>query len=58
MTEQHIDYKGPSIKFCQEPSKYYLEMLEECGGDPRSVAGIHAMREAGALARGGVATRL
>jgi len=27
------------INFCQEPSKQYLQWLDEAGGDPRSVAG-------------------
>jgi hypothetical protein len=31
------------ITFCQEPSKRYLDLLDECGGDPRSVAGMDAL---------------
>lgn len=35
------------ITFCQKPSKQYLEMLEKCGGDPRSVIGHHAINKSG-----------
>ena len=41
------------IKFCQEPSGQYLEMLAEWGGDPRSVSGSHAINQAGSLAKRG-----
>ncbi len=32
------------IIFCQKPSDLYLKLLEECGDDPRSAAGVEAMR--------------
>ncbi|MDP3973419.1 MAG: hypothetical protein Q8P92_01165 [Candidatus Daviesbacteria bacterium] len=32
-----------SLQFCQQPSQRYLQMLEECGNDPRSVAGRYAL---------------
>jgi len=32
-------------QFCQAPSEKYLRALEEAGGDPRSVAGIQALRD-------------
>ena len=38
-----------NLKFCQEPSKAYLKMLENCGGDPRSVVGRHAINKAGSI---------
>jgi hypothetical protein len=41
------------INFCQEPSGQYLKMLEECGEDPRSVSGSHAINSAGSLAERG-----
>ncbi len=55
MPEQQIDSKLPRspMKFCQAPSKDYLTKLEECGGDPRSVAGHHAMKKAGPRAERG-----
>lgn len=43
----------PPIKYCREPSSTYLQLLEECGEDPRSAAGVHALRRASALARRG-----
>lgn len=42
-----------SIKFCQKPSEQYLEMLEECGGDPRSAVGRHAINISGGNAERG-----
>lgn len=50
MTEQHHDPKLPRqkpIKLCQEPSSAYLKILEDCGNDPRSVAGYRAIRTVG-----------
>ena len=41
------------IKFCQEPSGQYLEMLAKWGEDPRSVSGSHAINKAGSLAKRG-----
>jgi hypothetical protein len=42
---------GGSIRvdtlFCQQASKQYLEMLEACGGDPRSVAALEALAHGG-----------
>ncbi len=32
-----------SIELCQQPSQRYLQMLDESGDDPRSVAGIYAL---------------
>jgi hypothetical protein len=29
--------------FCQQPSNRYLTLLDECGDDPRSVAGWDAL---------------
>ncbi|MBI2334387.1 hypothetical protein HYU96_01165 [Candidatus Daviesbacteria bacterium] len=48
-----MEEKKQPMNFCQEPSKSYLKMLEECGDDPRSVAGHHAMKKAGPLAERG-----
>lgn len=42
-----------SIKFCQKPSKQYLEMLEKCGGDPRSAVGRYAINTSGGNAERG-----
>ncbi len=38
---------------CQQPSAQYMQLLEESGGDHRSVAGIYAIKRAGALAEKG-----
>lgn len=35
------------IKHCQEPSDQYYSLLEECGDDPRSVAGFLALLSKG-----------
>lgn len=35
------------VKFCREPSEHYLKLLDECGDDPRSVAGQYAINKAG-----------
>jgi len=40
-------------KFCQAPSNQYLKMLENCGDDPRSVAGRYATNKAGDSAERG-----
>lgn len=42
-----------SILFCQKPSTQYLNMLESCGDDPRSVAGQYVLNRAGRLAQRG-----
>lgn len=42
-----------SIKFCQEPSKEYLQKLEDCGNDPKSVEGFYALNKAGSNAERG-----
>lgn len=34
-----------SAVYCQEPSEQYLKMLENCNGDPRSVAGTYALNK-------------
>ena len=31
--------------FCQQPSEKYLRLLEEAGGDPRSVSGFQALQD-------------
>lgn len=50
---ESLDSNRQHINFCQEPSDSYVEMLEKCGGDPRSVAGRHAINRAGALSERG-----
>lgn len=35
------------VRFCQAPSEQYMIALEEAGYDPRSVAGIRAIKESG-----------
>lgn len=42
-----------NVKFCQAPSQAYLKMLEECGGDPRSVIARKAIGQAGFYAERG-----
>ena len=42
-----------NIRFCQEPSRQYLKELDNHGGDPRSVIGAQAIRQAGAKAERG-----
>lgn len=42
-----------SIKFCQAPSWAYEQMLEDCGGDPRVVAGRRALNKSGWRAQRG-----
>jgi len=49
------EHLGETRKFCQAPSNQYLEMLEDCGGDPRSVAGRYAINKAG-VERGWIPT--
>ena len=39
--------------FCIIPSSAYLELLEECGGDPKSVTGTRALVESGPNAEKG-----
>ena len=34
-----------SRNFCQKPSKQYLQLLDEAGGDPRATAGEQALRD-------------
>ena len=41
------------INFCQQPSQRYMEMLDNCGDDPRSVEGRYALNRAGANAQRG-----
>lgn len=36
-----------NLIFCQKPSELYLQMLEECGDDPKSVEGYIALIRAG-----------
>ncbi len=42
-----------SIQFCQQPSPRYMQMLEKCGDDPRSVAGTYVLNRAGPRAQRG-----
>ena len=35
------------VKHCQKPSRWYEELLEENGNDPRSVAGMQSIIDAG-----------
>jgi hypothetical protein len=42
-----------SINFCQRASTSYEQMLEECGGDPRIVAGRRALNKSGWRAQRG-----
>ena len=37
MREALIDRSDENTKWCLEPSTDFYKMLEECGGDPRSV---------------------
>ena len=39
--------------FCIVPSSAYLELLEDCDGDPRSAVGTRALIEAGPNAERG-----
>lgn len=42
-----------TINFCHQAGSKYEELLEECMGDPRSVAGIFALRMSGPNAERG-----
>ena len=41
------------VNFCQKPSEKYLETLEGCDDDPRSVVGYYAINNAGSHAEKG-----
>ena len=42
-TKSALGIDSEPMVFCQEPSTRYLELLDACDGDPRSVAGVDAL---------------
>lgn len=42
--EKKVEQPRGEETFCQEPSTQYLRELDDAGGDPRVVAGEHALK--------------